>query len=466
MIQNAMGKMRSQAVGVSLWRRLAFVLLALAAVSWALATGAGFASASGRLRGIAARRHKTSTTNEYFEYQTLYEGTYTFDTHFQESELYGGVPPNFMTHASYRWQWLYEDRFEPTTSGEFTETLQETVLANGKVLTTGTQGGTPPANPAEEDCTIKSVPGTRTLATRKGFYSEAVPLKKNPLIEVTWELPIVVPEQVTVSGPYNFGPTTLNPGEGAITSCAQLQADVLPYQADGGNFVFLDLPSSPEWQEAWRGNKGVHVKKLLKKEITVRKFKAMLGPKTQNSGFATETGGGSIDGTVTFNRLQLLAPRKHEPASYNPWDGPTELHKIGALFEDDAIRILSGAHDVNGVPSLGFGDPSSVLLPGMPGPGSASTSVSGQVIPSASSQSYGARVATAGHSYTLIATAKAQVPGGGEPFTLTLQPSGAATTLLAANHPAIELKATFNFRPDGYDHTFTTTVTEKLPAGA
>lgn len=58
------------------------------------------------------------------------------------------------------------------------------------------------------------------------------------------------------------------------------------------------------------------------------------------------------------------------------------------------------------------------------------------------------------------------MPGGGDPFTLTLQPSAAATTLLATNHPAIELKATLSFRPDGYGHTFTVTVTEKLPAGA
>jgi hypothetical protein len=133
---------------------------------------------------------------------------------------------------------------------------------------------------------------------------------------------------------------------------------------------------------------------------------------------------------------------------------------------DGGLKILEDMPTVS--PGLGQLEPENILLPGIVGPGSFTTTVSGEVAPSATAQRYDVHAASArAHAAadTVIATGKASVPSGEKQFTLTLKPTAAAKTLLAANHPELELKATVTFKPSDEHHTYTKTVTKTLPAG-
>jgi hypothetical protein len=231
------------------------------------------------------------------------------------------------------------------------------------------------------DCKLSSHPEPTVVFRATGNYSEAVPLKRNPLLAVPWHVP--APLQVTIA---HEGTTSCEPIDNAL--------DFLPLTPGGpapGVLTDWGPALTPEFLSAWGASDTVPGKYLIKHLEWTRSFAVTTTAFAPPSFLpATESGTFKFSSTVTFKRVTVDVREVTENRSFED--------KVGALLVSGGLAVMSGFDP----DALSPND--SILLPGMPAPGTVSTDVSGQVAPSPSHAKLQAAASDGGREATSAAS--------------------------------------------------------------
>ncbi|HVW18728.1 MAG TPA: hypothetical protein VHB30_10820 [Solirubrobacteraceae bacterium] len=412
--------------------------------TWSLAAAGALLAlvALALLGGGRSEAAVKNATDVPFMYVTDYSGAYTFEYH---SKTNDGVTVDDGT--GYEWDDEVTDVVTPAKNGTFHEIEQITTSITGARRIKAPQQVPPPPS-----CVYYLKPQVRTVFQREGSYDEAVPLKKNPKATVTWSVPepgLKEPEGV-VSGA--FGLTEASPP--VIAGECPGGKFSFGYALDGCavcNFSFplaqkLGQPSAT-FRKLWSGSQVVSLKSIYKKDFVKKFHEKWTKSATSPGGSGTsESATLNVNSQVTFSRVVISAGDAHKGGN-----------KVGTLLEKEGIQVMSGitrfpyttVTTKSGITGYGpgyeTGSPETIVVPGIPEPGTVTAEISGTVVSGGKQRAVRAAHAAAAAVDLGGGSVKTDPTGG--MIALKLTPSAAGAKLLKASHGSIHVKVTMTFKP-------------------
>lgn len=425
---------------------------------------AGVLIAFGGGGGASAATVKNATEIPYM-YVTQYIGSYLFSYHYtvmSTGQTYADV-------SAYQWDDNVEDTVTPSKAGKFQEKEQLATSVDGERAVLS-----PQQIPNREDCDYSYEPLPHTVFTREGSYNEAVPVKHNPKLTVFWSVP---QPGVKEPGGADFGgfDVVSEPGpkfSGSLCSNSDevTASSFLGYTESGCVACQFSYPLGSQlgeptatFRRIWSGSQTVALKHIYRKSFT-RSFqvafsKSATSGSAATNGLVKETATLKVSSRVSFWR-QSIDSREYRRGG----------NKVGALLLRDALDLLGARTDlplltrnIDAGTGLGFqgGVPDSIVLPGVPAPGTVSAEVTGTV--TSGGHMRRARWPFAGAAAALqIARGSARTDPSGGLFAMKLTPGAGANELLSGAHPPVVLRATLIYHPK-HGSPVTVHVTATLP---
>jgi hypothetical protein len=395
------------------------------------------------LTGVAAAATAQAVSAATFAYETTYSGSYSYGytTSCPGSiECLAGTGYDFA--EGYTWLADKIDTFTTGRGGTYTERLKYTLYATGNVHEVVQNGSI--AN-TTANCTISSTPNVAWVEQHGGSYSALVHASDDPLVFVSWQVPYLASDQVDgfASGP------------GLTRQCA---AGESPPPAPGQPIIlytskFADaeanhtalgcygqwLTPTDMFYELWGSDRKVRFSTLP--------FSTSFGFHNAFSGSDPAGLKASCRGNVLFASRVLSGLVSSLPngvrVPVTVGNGQTETsmpsstpspNKVGGLLLSDGLGLVAGPPSSE----IGSGQDTTLLFPGMPGSGSVSLEVTGQVARGSAADAAAANVLFVGHARAAALT----------PYSVALAPT-AAGRALAKPHGSLQLSARISFQPAG-----------------
>jgi len=351
------------------------------------------------------------------EYVTTYSGTYTY-TQAAHSHIDDGRPSSDLT-TDERESFFSVDHNTITIfrGGRFKNVHERSLTLSGHEHQDFIQGYGQPGGPftTTRDCTASTLSDKPIRSEDGGVGALPVPISKNPMLSVGWEIP-----------DYGTSPVAGVP-----------PISITGMRCDGFGNRFLDcIPASCGT---------THTPVPFRASIA-RAFSGAVNIRYSQLPWSASFDDLEADGhTETSGRLISNEDAKvvvNTAVEMVRWDSPSrpteQVNKIGALLISEGFGSITGQGRPGRGPAGGSGEPETVVIPPV-GQGTLHLNVSGTVV--------SPRV-NAAASTTLAA---GTVTFGRQPLPgrMTITPTAAGRKLLASPHPALKLRYVLTFTPRG-----------------
>jgi hypothetical protein len=395
------------------------------------------------LIGLAAAAQAHIASAATFAYETTYSGSYSFG---YATSCPGS--PECLAGSGYDlaegYTWLADkiDTFTTGRDGTYIERLKYTLDATGNVNEVVRNGSnaTTTAN-----CTISSTPKAAWVQQHGGSYTSLLHASDDPLVFVSWQVPYLASDQAE----------GFSSGPGLTRQCAAGEA---PPPASGQPIIlytstFADaeanhtaqgcygqwLTPTDMFYELWGSDRRVRFSTLpFSTSFSFRNAVSGSDPAGRKAScrgnvlFATRVVSGLVSAVPNGVRVPVTVGDGQTETS-TPSSTPPP-NKVGGLLLSDGLDLVAGPPSSQ----IGSGQGTTLLFPGMPGSGSATLEVTGQVVSGPTADAAAVHVLFIGHARAAALT----------PYSVTLAPT-AAGRALAQPHAALKLTARISFQPTG-----------------
>lgn len=394
------------------------------------------------LTGIAAAVPARTASAATFSYETAYSGAYSYGYKTScpsgSSECYAGNGYDYAEGDT----WLADkiDTFTTGSGGTYTERLKYTLFATGSVHEVVSNDG---VSATTANCQISSTPNVAWIQTHSGNYSGLVHADANPLVFVSWQVPYLTSDP---AAGFSSGPGLTRkcaageappppPGQPVILYTSQVADAEANHSAVGCYGQWL-TPTDP-FYELWRGHRNVRFSTLP--FSTTFSFRNSVSGSDPSGQQPTCRGNVLYASRVVSTLVTPLPKGVRIPVTVGPGQTETTVpSQLPPTSKVAGLLLSDGLGEFLGPPSsqVGSGQDTTLLFPGMPGSGSVTLDVTGQVASGPAADAAAAHVLMVGHARALAL----------KPFSITLRPTVAGHAL-SGHHGALKLTARVSFRP-------------------